>query len=96
MNLTPTNNAIVLTKIPLIEETLAIDAGAKQWKKACERTISNKKPPLIPDSLPFGYQQLQEVIDLDHEAQSDKLTVLAAHDMRSRIWLIRRHVAAVS
>ncbi|MDE5461338.1 effector-associated domain EAD1-containing protein [Bradyrhizobium sp. CSS354] len=78
-----TSNAIVHYEDPADRG----DSGNRRRREAVEESlcgaISSKIPPLIPDSLPFGYQQLQEVID-SITFEGDKLTVLAAHDMRSK------------
>jgi hypothetical protein len=42
--------------------------------------VTNEEPPLQPDSAPFGYDQLMDVID---SVGKDTLTVIAAHDLRT-------------
>jgi len=42
--------------------------------------VTNEEPPLQPDSAPFGYDQLVDVIN---SVGKDTLTVIAAHDLRT-------------
>ncbi len=42
--------------------------------------MTNEEPPLEPDSSPFGYDQLVDVIN---SVGKDTLTVIAAHDLRT-------------
>ena len=42
--------------------------------------VTNEEPPLQPDSAPFGYDQLLDVIN---SVGKDTLTVIAAHDLRT-------------
>jgi hypothetical protein len=42
--------------------------------------MTTEQPPLRPDSAPFGYNQLLDVIN---SLNSDALTVIAAHDLRT-------------
>ena len=42
--------------------------------------VTNEEPPLQPDSAPFGYDQLMDVIN---SVGKDTITVIAAHDLRT-------------
>ena len=42
--------------------------------------VTNEEPPLQPNSAPFGYDQLLDVIN---SVGKDTLTVIAAHDLRT-------------
>lgn len=80
IDVTGKNNAIVCYEDPVDKGDFENQVRRVVVEQSLRDAIALKEPPVRPDSLPFGYQQLQEIID---SIRGNRLTVIAAHDMRS-------------
>ncbi len=74
------SNAIVCYEDPVDRGDLENPVRREAVETSLRNAIAMDRPPVSPDSVSFGYQQLQDVID---RVRDDRLTVIAAHDMRS-------------
>ncbi|MBB5048048.1 hypothetical protein HNR60_002809 [Rhodopseudomonas rhenobacensis] len=80
----PTSKAIVLYEDPANKGDTENSCRRLAVEESLRAAIGAGEPPIMPDSAPFGYEQMQEVINSIGK-EPNKLTVIAVHDMRTKV-----------
>jgi hypothetical protein len=76
----PSSGAVVHYEDPTAKGDLDNSVRRMAVEDVLLSAMTNGEPPLHPDTAPFGYDQLLDVINSVGE---DSLTVIAAHDLRT-------------